>query len=517
VTRERARLSPDAAIALGLYVLTASVYALSHSGRLDMIDAQFKFDTTWSLLTHGDTLMRDPALQLVLHHPQPSYAPYGLAPSLAGLPLAWLGYVLSPATPELAQFGWALTQALLGALTIPLLFRIWRGLNVERRPALLASLTVAFGSLLWTSAASSFDQAPQAALVLACVWKGRQALTRTSLFDAALSGASFGLLVHYQAAFVLLGLPLTLALLVAGRACGWRKSVRLASSFVMGAAPLVLGLLAYNAHRFGSPFRLSAASAGIPLFDNPLLGAAVLLLSPGKSIFLFSPVVVLALLGARGLLKTDRALFLLAAVATSSHLLLVSSLSFPSGDWCWGPRYLVLTLPLVCLALPWSTAAGRWGSRAVTGWSVAVQVLALTLDHQRYFFERSLSAQFWLHNHGIYFRDSQLLGRVGEICANAPHTFSRFTSAPSPLSTYAPFGPPPSVDASEWVTHFAVFFWPRPWPLWMARLPEPMQILDPFPLALGFAALALAGAALVVRGVRSELQPPLISERTARS
>ena len=498
----RGRLTPDARITLGLYLVTASIYALTQAGRLDTIDAQFKFDTTWSLLTHGDTLLRDPALQLVQHHPQPSYAPYGLAPSLAALPLVWLGRLLHPQTPELAQFGFALTQAWLGALTIPLLFRIWRALGVERVTAVLASLGVAFGSLLWQNASSSFDQAPQAALLLACVWKGRQALQRSAPLDAATAGALFGIIVHYQAAFVLLALPLTLALAWAARSGAWAERLRLSAAFAAGAAPFVALQLAYNAYRFGSPFQLSAASAGIPLFDSPLRGAAVLLLSPGKSLFLFSPIVVLALLGARGLRKADRDLFALAAVASLSHLLLVSSLSFPAGDWCWGPRYLVLSVPLLCLALPWSNALGRWGGGLLAAASVAVQILGLTRDHQRFFFERSLAPHFWLHNQRIYFEDSQLFARFGELWSSGPEQFARFSSAPSPLVTYAPFGPAPSVDGAEWVKQFAVFYWPRPWPLWMARLPEHLRLFDPLPFAWLLLTLALAGAALILRGLR---------------
>jgi hypothetical protein len=353
---------------------------------------------------------------------------------------------------------------------------------------------------------------------LACVWKGRQALQRSAPCDAAIAGALFGVIIHYQTAFLLLGLPLTLALAYAARTGAWAERLRLSAAFVAGVAPFVVLLLAYNAYRFGSPFQLSAASAGIPLFDSPLWGAAVLLLSPGKSLLLFSPIVVLGLLGARGLYRADRGLVVLATAALLSHLLLVSSLSFPAGDWCWGPRYLVLSVPLLCLGLPWSKALGRWASGLLVAVSVAIQLLSLSLDHQRYFFERSLRPQFWLHNHQAYFADSQLFARFNELRASVPTEFARFTSAPYELATYAPFGPPPSVDGAEWVKQFAVFYWPRPWPLWMARLPEHQQPFDPLPLALVLTTLGLVGAVLILRGWRrgGHLSESL-SEPAARS
>lgn len=496
------RLGPDALIALGLYLAIASIYVLSHSGRLDMIDAQFKFDTTWSILTHGDVQLRDRALLSVLGRPDPPYAPYTLAASVTGLPLALFGRLLDPDSRELAQFAWALTPALLGAVTIPLLFVIWRALGIARRSAAAWALAVGFGSLLWTSAASSFDQAPQAALLLGAVWLSRQAVARGSVRDASMAGAAFGVIVHYQAAFVLLGVPLGLALVRWPLRRPWWPAVRLATAFAAGVAPFIALLLVSNALRFGSPFRLSSAPTGIPLFDNPALGAAVLLVSPGKSVFLYSPIVVLALFGLKGLLRVDRSLVVIAAVTTLSHLLLVSSLSFPGGDWCWGPRYLVLTVPLVCLAIPWCTAVPSAARGAIVAVSAAIQVLGLTLDHQRFFFDRALAPHFWLHNQRFYLAHSALFARWSELTAPVPEGFARFSSGPSPLLTYSPFGPPPWISGPDWVRQFAVFHWPRPWPLWVARLPDDLRPFEPFPFALALASLALVGFALALRGVR---------------
>ncbi len=66
--------------------------------------------------------------------------------------------------------------------------------------------------------------------------------------------------------------------------------------------------------------------------------------------------------------------------------------------------------------------------------------------------------------------------------------------------TYCLFGPGRlEVPRSDrWMRSFAVFYLPRPWPLWMERIPPPDR---PFPLAPAAALVALvgaAGAALVI-------------------
>jgi hypothetical protein len=492
-------------LALGLYAVCASVFVLCHPGRIDTIDAQFKYETTHSLIEHGDLRVRDAHLLDLLGSPAVPYAPYGLAPAITGIPLAWLGLVLGPANRDLSQFLWSLTPALLGALTPLLLYRVWRRLGVKASSALGWSLVVAFASLLCPSASSSFDQAPQAALLLATTWSARQALVSRSCRWAAGSGLCAGLLVHYQPALIVLSVPIGIALLAtSARSRGpLRLWWRLPIAFSVGVAPAIALLLVANAQRFGGPLELGQLrDAGIPLFGSPLNGALVVLASPGKSLLLFSPSVLLAFLGWRGFLRVERALPTIGMAVLATHVLLVSSLSFPGGDWCWGPRYLVVSLPLVYLGLPWSSWVPRFMATSLIAVSAAVQALGLALDHHRFFFERALHQYFWLDNLQFYFRESQLFARFGELTATAPDAHRYFSSGPSPLLTYAPFGPPPHADPAQWVEQFAVFYWPRPWPLWMHFVPEDLRFLAPAPVTMVIGLVALCGVAAILHGLR---------------
>ncbi len=516
-----------AARCLGLWLLVASAYALTSPGRLDMIDAQFKFETTASLLAHGDTRLRDPHLLRLTAGAAgtanaagaaggdaPVYAPYPLGAPLAGAPAAALARGVAPGNRDLQQFAWSLTSAWLGALIAPVLLLAWRRLGVAPRASLGAALAVAFGTLLWPLAASSFDQAQHAlfllvAVLLADAAAERDAAGRPAVAPALLAGVAAGVVVHYQPAYGILLAPLALAAAPSRARWSAPAAWRVPAAIVAGFVPFAAALLAYNAYRFGSVWTLAPPDPGVPLFGNPLAGMAVLLASPGKSVLLYSPLLLVALRGFRRMGRRRPRLAALAASIAGVHLLFVSSLTFAAGDWCWGPRYLVTTLPLVALALPfgWEGGGGSWRrswrplARVLLVLSVAVQVLGLSLDHQRFFFERGLLPHFWLRGPSFYFANSPLAARVGELAADdVPPSFPYFSSAPAPLLTYAPFGPPARLlpGGHAWVRQFAVFFWPRPWPLWMTRLAPQDRFFPPWAGLLGFTLGGALGAALLL-------------------
>ncbi len=117
-------------------------------------------------------------------------------------------------------------------------------------------------------------------------------------------------------------------------------------------APIVLALVALallNMHKFssGHPFGYTSQPSG-PLW----VGLWGLLLSPGRSILLFCPPVVLGLwcLLRTGPRWVPERLFL--AVAAVIMLLLYASFRCWPGDWGdWGPRYLAPLVPLLLVPL----------------------------------------------------------------------------------------------------------------------------------------------------------------------
>jgi hypothetical protein len=162
------------------------------------------------------------------------------------------------------------------------------------------------------------------------------------------------------------------------------------------------------------------------------------------------------------------------------HLLLVSSLKFWAGEWAWGPRYLVVSLPLVCLGLPFAFPEGN--RRTLKAWLIGlglvIELLAISVDHQRFYLDRSLGAFFWI-DESIMYKQSALFARPFELVAELRRSdFDKVRAlvpGPRPFSMTSPiFGPPPGdlPDAPAWMRQYLVFLVPRPWTLWSWFLPE---------------------------------------------
>ena len=187
---------------------------------------------------------------------------------------------------------------------------------------------------------------------------------------------SLGLLVNAENVYFVL-LPAAAVYLY----CRRRDVRALAIGFGWAAAGLAPGAIAfavYNYVRWGSVTSSGYEAITVGFWThNVLWGLWGQLFAPGKSIFLFSPVLVLALFGVRRLIaRRPNAAFVI-AVTVFPLLLLYSRYQFWSGDWGWGPRYLVFALPALMLpaAELFSDPLSRaWRIGAMTVFVVAVGV-----------------------------------------------------------------------------------------------------------------------------------------------
>jgi hypothetical protein len=244
-----------------------------------------------------------------------------------------------------------------------------------------------------------------------------------------------------------------------------------------GLAAGVAAVLAYNAFKFSNPLETGRGSVGHPLLGMMPIGLIGLFLSPAKSILLYSPTYLFGLLGLRRLIRSSELPFVIVAACLALHIFLTASLKFWAGEWAWGPRYLVVSLPLVCIGLPFVTGRQlRAALAGAVGAGLVVQLLAISVDHQRYYLERSYTSFFWLNERSMY-TDSPLLARPGELLAvvqmrDLPKVRALAPTHGRMSMTGSPFGAPAprKRDVPQWMREHLVFVVPRPWPLWSAYL-----------------------------------------------
>lgn len=134
----------------------------------------------------------------------------------------------------------------------------------------------------------------------------------------------------------IVGLPIWLYAAWKKKPAGWFSIVPLA------AAALLLAI--YNYERFGSPFNFGYAGEG---FTTPVLtGLAELFLSPGRSLLVFSPVLLLIIVGAPLLWKTHRELALICLLAIAGAVTAAALWHSPSGGKVWGSRLVLPVIPI---------------------------------------------------------------------------------------------------------------------------------------------------------------------------
>jgi hypothetical protein len=505
---------------LGLACATFALYVLTNVGRIDIIDGQIRYDVAANWLDTGQPTVTDRFMMptsLVLRPPHGAYGAYLAAPSVTPMPFMLLSRLLPGHTIERDRFAFTMAGPLFGAAGVAILVWLYGQLGFGLRTALAWAAAMALTTLWWPGSLTVFDQNQHGVFLLAAVALAWQAGRRASLGMAALGGVMGGVLLCYRETYALVLPFAALAVFASSEetqagTTGLRTSVDRAGlvrygMFGAGASLGVLAFVAFNYWRFGTALVPTVYDRTIIFGANTVAAILSLTVSPGKSMLLFSAPVILAVAGARSLVR--RAPMLAAAVAGISliHVMLTVQLTFFGGDWTWGPRYLVPLVPLWSIAAPFAVASLRRSLvTTVLAAGLIAQLLGISVDAQRFFFEHDLRPHFW-EDQWAYFKRSQLFARPVELATivteGVPAEAKRFAPTPQGDITYTFAGPPNYQRPGRlWARDFAAFHLLRPWPAWVAWLEPARRPVDPWRLLGACVALAAAGGVMLALAVR---------------
>jgi hypothetical protein len=420
---------------LCLFLLTA--YTLTMAGRLVSGDGEAMYLTTRALVTRGE-LSIEQRPEAAQGRDGRYYSKYGLGQSLAQAPFFVVGHLVGKLfdAPDdrPARFAVSLTNSVVTTALAALLWLAFRAFGCTRRRATLGVLTFAFGTLAWPYARADFAEPLQATLLMLAFyallrWRrvtpssptpGGGGTTRgDGLPWLALAGAAAGGAVLTKAASVVLLPALALYLAVAlweraacqARAAGggargaptgvarpaWPVGLRPAAAAILAAAlPLAACVAiqaALNAYRFGSVIEFGYGDEPATGFRTPLLaGIGYLTISSGKGLFWFAPPVAMGLMGLGWLARRYR------LEALTIALIFVAELGYYArwwawhGDWSWGPRYMVVTVPFIMLgwtpvlvSWPWLALPARAAAGLTAAAGLVVSSLGVAIDYGAYY------------------------------------------------------------------------------------------------------------------------------------
>ena len=375
---------------IGLFIFFQALYALTSSGNAFRIPDEFEvYFQTEHLIDAGDLSVPQATeiLQPVVVNGKvvrtesmffgkvgvdgKPYAPYGPLAAVLAVPHHLAGRALASMmgirrVPRAQGLAWVifvggvtmLVTATAAALAVVGFHRATLALGTEPRLALLLSAILGGASVLWPYATSFFSEAFLAA---AFVWAAALLIEARTMARPARNVSIAALLIVVAGLTKVTSLivaPAFVAAVLAERSIAMPRRLRVAA--VIGGSILVAVALqlGWNAYRFGSPFDLGYDwSETIPVMPpRPFAiaeiprGFAVLLFAPGKSLFVWAPILVVALLNASATWRRDRALAIGLAAAAATGLLVYAAYMFPEGGYAHGPRHLVPIVPLLALA-----------------------------------------------------------------------------------------------------------------------------------------------------------------------
>jgi hypothetical protein len=333
----------DRQVAIRLGGAVALLLLLLGQAHVTVLDGSSMLAVAQSIVHHGTLSV--PAQLGVLGHDGLSYSKYGLAlPLLSVIPVA-VAQPLGAVTGGLELWEAALAASIMplvtGALAVAL-YLLGRRLAAPRAAAALVAAGTVLGTYLLPYGRDFFAE-PLVALGLV-VMVERALAGRELQASAALA---FAVLARPQSAVFV---PLLLGfLLVRG---GGPNAILRTVAPLAGAAAITV---AYNLYRFADPLEFGYKPPADPGFTTPLLdGAAGLLFSPEKSIFLFVPAIVLVPWAVVALWRRQRAVVVLVLALFAATLALAATWHSWQGGWSWGPRLVIPGVAVVLVLLaPW--------------------------------------------------------------------------------------------------------------------------------------------------------------------
>jgi hypothetical protein len=377
------RLAPKR-VSLLLGAFFVSLYALTMSGHFTSPDEEIMYQVTRSMAelrgfgvsaAGGSSFLTIPGTDGAF------YGPYGVVPSALGVPAYLVGRaaasVLPPRYSEVVpRFFFALDDVVVSALTCVLVYVFAYRLGYGNRVAMLVSLGFGLGTLAWPYSKYAWSEPVTALFLLLAIWGAYEAAQASSWCWALASGLALGLAIGSKITMALVVPMIAGYLLFANPSVGLRqRTVRRVLPFLapLVAAMVVIGL--FDLVRFGSVlntgYNIESVRAAVRVW--PPEGILGLLVSPGKSLFLYSPLAVLGMIGLVVLGRRRTAVALLLALIVVGQVLTVGVLAIWPGDLAWGPRYLV---PVAALLVLPAGAALRWTGYRGFGWLFAGLVAA---------------------------------------------------------------------------------------------------------------------------------------------
>jgi hypothetical protein len=364
-------------VVISFFLFLTFLFLLTSSGRVHTIDEVSAAFQTESLARHGTTAVPQAIGANWFYGEMDRFGrpqtPYPPGQPFASIPWFAIGQFAANHLPGVPAGAHDLvsdmfltgSSAMYSALAATLALIIFLRMNLSVGKSLAAAGMLALATPLASYSAWFFSEPLGTVFLIgaaAALFTG-DADIPVSNGRAAAAGVLLGAAIWVRPTHVIAALVFLIALYVRDRARAVTPAVVLSAIVGFAAA----AYLWRNNYLFGSFFNFGyppAAEGGKALntFNTPFFtGLYGYLFSPGKSIFIFAPVILLAIFGWRRLWRKNPGLATVAWLMPVMYILFFATYTQWEGGYCYGPRYLVPAIAFFALALgPALEGAARW-------------------------------------------------------------------------------------------------------------------------------------------------------------
>lgn len=375
-----------------LFWMTTSICLFFAGGRIASSDENIFFLETRSIVEHGTLAIPEGIVDNGVQGADGRYyVGAGIGYTLLSIPFYLIGKIITafvssdgPFTILILKGTFSLTNQILAGFLAILCYGFARSMGYSKRTGFLLTAAIVLTTNLFPYTKSAMRDVA----VTLCVVGAFRTLFEYKQSgrnrDIHIAGAWLAWMLTLKISFVIL-IPCFVFYLTLLRNApddgftgilsrikeGVRSHFRALSILSMWIAIGLGAVMVYQWMIFGNPIASGYSERNAVSFSTPLfVGLYGLLLSSGKSFFLYAPVTVLFFMAARRFYEQFRAEFIF--IVASSVVMLVFHAKFFSwaADGSWGPRYLLPLIPLLVLPI-----GGLLDQKLCRRWFAALAIL----------------------------------------------------------------------------------------------------------------------------------------------
>ena len=383
------------ALLIGLFFF--SLYLLTAKGFIKHFDSETMYQVARSIVERGEVSVEIEFAGRIMGSRGPDgelYSKYDIGHSLLAVPLYYGGSVASAVLPRLprslvTRFTCSLLNQLVTAVTCAVIFLFCLDLGYGRRTSVLLALIYGAGTMAWPYSKTFFREPASVLFILGGVYCAylycRNGGTGSILACGSCLAAA--LLVRQDALLAVIAVGVYV--IFASR----RFKGKGVSLFAFAAPILIAAAVncAYNRARFGSVWITGYEGQDIDTgFSTPFpVGLYGLMLSSGKSVFIYSPVLLLSIPSLILFYRARRREAFLFLSLIVLYTCFYARWGYWHGGWCWGPRFMLQVIPFAIIPIGslLERKKGHIVSAAIVAVvvvSLGVQILAVSVSEMRF-------------------------------------------------------------------------------------------------------------------------------------